>query len=358
MVFVASITNAANDLKHMIRLWEDEVGTGRPFDRCIITPLFTESRCIEQTRYMHDHWGVDVIFDSGGFFVQQGKVAYEELFVRLLDFYRHNTWAQAFVLPDFVPTSKNSEDEVEERVRVTATEGVKFLKRMPPEIRGRALGVLQGRTPGQLQRCLDSYLEHGVPSLGFGSFDTGGAKAEINLLTEQAEGRLQFVRDTLVNSYCAGDIQSLPDFHLFGVGSPALVERFPQYLATSFDSSGWLRTAGFGNIYMPFLSRRNVTHGASALSCGGGLSAAEFHASRVRSGHACAFCRDFRRLQTDRFARMLHNALVFREMGRANRLARTAGAMLGVEKDDDGAHFPYEARLYARAGMGDIPAFG
>jgi len=39
-------------------------------------------------RHMRDAWGVSVWFDSGGFFVQQGKIRYEELFTRLLHFYR------------------------------------------------------------------------------------------------------------------------------------------------------------------------------------------------------------------------------------------------------------------------------
>jgi hypothetical protein len=106
----------------------------------------------------------------------------------------------------------------------------------------------------------------------------------------------------------------LPSLHLFGVSSPALMAKFPRFLATSFDSSGWMRTAGYGNVYLPFQSRRNVTHGASALSCGAGLSAAAFYTACAESGHECPFCRDFDRIRRDRYARMLHNAIVFREM--------------------------------------------
>jgi hypothetical protein len=47
-------------------------------------------------------------FDSGAFFVQQGKVGYDELFPRLLAFYARNDWANAYVLLDYVPTSRNS----------------------------------------------------------------------------------------------------------------------------------------------------------------------------------------------------------------------------------------------------------
>jgi len=105
-----------------------------------------------------------------------------------------------------------------------------------------------------------------------------------------------------------------PDLHLFGVGSPNLVGRFRAYGATSFDSSGWMRTSGYGSVYLPFEGRRNVTHGAAALTSGSGLGAAGFYALCEATGHSCPFCRDFARLQADRYVRMWHNALVFGEM--------------------------------------------
>jgi GNAT superfamily N-acetyltransferase len=314
MTFVASLSNAANDLRHLVRLWEQEGSDGRPFDRCIITPLFTDSRSLQHVRYIHDRWGVRVVFDSGGFFVQQGKVTYDELFPRLLDYYARNDWADSYVLPDFVPTSRNSPSEVDERVHVTAAEGVKFHNRMPSDLRPRALGVLQGHSAAHLKFCLETYLGSGIPHLGFGSFDTGGINAEINLFTAQSLQRLEVLRELLEGPYLRGEADRLPSLHLFGVSSPALLSNFPRFLATSFDSSGWLRTAGYGNVYLPFLSRRNVTHGASALSCGTGLSAAAFYTASATSGHDCPFCRDFDRIRKDRYARMLHNALVFREM--------------------------------------------
>jgi hypothetical protein len=122
LTFVASLTNAGNDLRNLLPLWEKEGPTQRPFDHCIITPLFVDPRTFSCVRHMRDSWGVSVWFDSGGFYVQQDKIRYEQLFVRLLDFYRHHDWAEAYVLPDYVPTSRSSIEEVEERVRVTAAE--------------------------------------------------------------------------------------------------------------------------------------------------------------------------------------------------------------------------------------------
>ena len=312
--FVASLTSCTRDLKHLIRTWEAEGLNERPFAKCIITPLFIEPRAFEYVRYMHDRWGVEVFFDSGGFFVQQGKIRYDELFARLLDFYLQHDWAECYVLPDFVPTSRHSPEEVTERVFVTAAEGMKFFKRLPAELRPRALGVLQGHTPEHLRFCLEAFLKGGVQRIGFGSFDTTGVNAEINLMTDGSARRLAFLRDLIHQSFISQGIRSIPDLHLFGVSAPNVIENFRGYLATSFDSSGWQRTAGYGNVYLPFQGRKNVTHGGASLLSGAGLTAAEFYAQCEVTGHSCPFCEDFSRLQQDRFARMWHNAIVFNEM--------------------------------------------
>jgi hypothetical protein len=311
---VASLTNAGNDLRHLLPLWEREGPSQRPFDHCIVTPLFVEPRSLQYVRHMHESWGVRIWFDSGGFFVQQGKIAYEELFHRLLDFYRDNDWAEVYVLPDYVPTSRNTPAEIEERVRVTAAEGAKFCKRLPSHVRSRALGVLQGHEAEHLKSCLDTYLEHGLERLGFGSFDTSGVNAEINLFTHDSARRLRTVSQWLEERYLGVQIEALPQLHLFGVGTPNLLASFPGFLASSFDSSGWMRTAGYGSVYLPYRGRRNVTHGGLSLTSGAGLTARAFYAECEITGHACPFCRDFRRLQEDRYVRMWHNALVFGEM--------------------------------------------
>ena len=265
LTFVASLTSTSTDLKRLIQLWENEGPDRKPFERCIITPLFIERKSLEYVRYMHENWGIEVVFDSGGFFVQQGKISYDELFSRLLDFYLKHEWAQTYVLPDFVPTSRQTSDEVTERVYVTAAESIRFLERLPTDLQSKALGVLQGHTPEHLKHCFDIYMNNGLQSIGFGSFDTTGVNAEINLLTARTETRLVFVRDLILRDFLDGKIMSPPTLHLFGVSSPNIIKQFKGYLATSFDSSGWQRTAGFGNVYLPFIGRRNVSHKSTAL---------------------------------------------------------------------------------------------
>jgi ribosomal protein S18 acetylase RimI-like enzyme len=312
--FVASMTAATSDLDNIIRLWEREGEGKRPFDFCIVTPLFADPGALRWIRYMHDAWGVEVIFDSGGFYVQQEKIAYEDLFSRLLRFYETNDWGYSYVLPDYVPTSRQNAAQVQERVHVTAAEGVKFFARMPAELRSRVLGVLQGHTPEQLALCFEAFRGVGIERIGFGSFDTGGVNSEINLLTDKSLARLAWVRSLLYQHYWANEVAPLPQLHLFGVSTPNVVSRFPLFGATSFDSSGWMRTAGLGNVYLPFQGRRNVSHRSSSFMSGRGLTASEFYTQCERSHHDCPFCRNYERLQGDRFVRMLHNAVVFSEM--------------------------------------------
>lgn len=312
--FVASFTSSTNDLTKMIRLWELACPGSRPFERCIVTPLFSDPGAFSSIRHIHDQWGVRVVFDSGGFFVQQEKIQYEDLYVALMDFYCRNTWADTYVLPDFVPTSKHSNAEIWERVRVTAREGVRFFDRLPTAFKAKALGVLQGHTTDQLDHCFEAYRNAGVNRIGFGSFDTRGGNDEINLVTDQARLRLQKVETMLRTDVAADRSSEIPSLHLFGVGSPRVVAEFTHYGASSFDSSGWQRTAGYGNIYLPFMSRRNVTHGGSSIALGAGLDAIKFYQLAEESGHSCAFCTNFKRLQNDRFYRMWHNAIVYREM--------------------------------------------
>ena len=312
--FAASITASTTDLNQLIKLWETAGGGPRPFDYCIVTPLFADPGALNAIRYMQERWGVRVIFDSGGFFVQQGKIAYEELFARLLEFYQRNDWGDTYVLPDYVPTSRQSVAEVQERVYVTAAEGVKFYRRMPHQLQDRAQGVLQGHTQKHLAHCFHTFMEAGIQRIGFGSFDTGGANSEINLLTDDSLQRLEYVKTLISTYYTSGQGTTVPNLHLFGVSNPKNLEQFPNYLATSFDSSGWLRTAGLGNVYLPFQGRKNVTHGSSSLMSGRGLTAADFYADCERTNHSCPFCQDYTHLQRNRLARIWHNAIVFSEM--------------------------------------------
>jgi queuine/archaeosine tRNA-ribosyltransferase len=244
-------------------------------------------------------------FDSGGYFVQQGEIAYEGLYRRLLAYYRDNRWADVYVLPDYVPSSDLDDEEVEARVRATIAVARLFSADLPAEIRGRALPVVQGRTREQVLACVEAYYDLGYRTVGFGTFDTSGAGKDINLLTRRALGNLRFLLEVTRRFGL--------EVHAFGIGTPALIPTLHDLGVASFDSSCWIRTAGFGNVLLPFLGRRNVSHGMLKEVGGAAYTADTFARMKVVTGHDCPFCRSFERLQRDRLHQALHNLLVIRD---------------------------------------------
>src|SRR5690606_25614368 len=122
--------------------------------------------------------------DSGGYYVQIGKLKYEELYMPLLEAYRANKWADVYTLPDHVPLSQDSPAVVAQKVRDTIDYSTHFFNEMPDELKSRAMPVVQGHTFEQVDACLTAYLKLGVRWIGFGSFGTTGAKNEVNVTTQ------------------------------------------------------------------------------------------------------------------------------------------------------------------------------
>ena len=86
--------------------------------------------------------------------MQQGRVAYKELYGLLMDFYRQNRWADWYVLPDLVPTSQDDPETVEYKVRATVTVSRLFYDELPSDLQDRALPVVQAHTKGQVMDCI------------------------------------------------------------------------------------------------------------------------------------------------------------------------------------------------------------
>lgn len=306
MQFIASARLSRSDLRGLLARWERS-GTGTdPFGSVILTPLpgLTEPTTVAYVRERLVGRS-QIWFDSGGYFVQQGEVAYEDLYRRLLHWYRDNRWADVYVLPDYVPSSSLSEEEVEARVRATIAVARLFSADLPSELRSKAVPVVQGHTREQIRACVESYVDLGYELLGFGSFDTGGAGKDINLLTRRALGNLEFLQ-SLATRFGFRT-------HAFGIGTPALIATLHNLGVASFDSSCWIRTAGFGNVLLPFLGRRNVSHGMLREVGGPAYTAATFIELKTATRHDCPFCESFDRLQHDRLDQALHNLIVIHE---------------------------------------------
>lgn len=301
MEFVASMTHRAPELKKIITLWQSSGDKRNPFARTIFTPLFARPNVNVLMQEMFQATG-GVIFDSGGYYVQQGVVSYESLYQKLLNFYRRNQWADWYVLPDYVPTSSLTAYEVEDRVKATVTISKLFQTEMPEYLRRKCLPVVQGHTLEQIQFCVENYVEMGVSYIGFGSFGTSGDNNSINTITRQSIRMIEFLRRHT-------EKYSLK-VHLFGIGTPSVLPLFRDLGIDSFDSSCWSRTAGYGNVYLPFMGRRNIT-GRMLREVGGeAYTKAKFIELRDATEHDCPFCRDVEQLIANRLHQMMHNLYV------------------------------------------------
>ncbi len=300
MKFVASITRDRNEINQMKTLWQQSGDVRNPFSKVLITPLFTPPSTLKLLREMKETGEVnEIYFDSGGYFVQMGRITYEDMYWRLLAFYRENRWADHYVLPDSVPLSSDDVTEVWHKVYKTADMSSLFFQEMPSELQERALPVVQGHTFEQIEYCIQRYLKLGVANIGFGSFGTGGKSSGVNTLSAEILDFLAHLVKFLQNYRI--------NVHAFGVGTPPVIYLLDKVGVHSFDSVGWMKTAGYGKIYMPFVRAYNITYQDPMAR---GLKEAEFYKLKELTGHSCIFCQSFDKLATSRTTRIMHNLVV------------------------------------------------
>jgi queuine/archaeosine tRNA-ribosyltransferase len=300
MQFVASITRNASDIRKINRLWKEHGDLRNPLKRILVTPLFTPPSALKLIREMRDRGEIEqVYFDSGGYFVQMGRLSYEEMYWQLLQFYRANDWADWYVLPDFVPLSSDNKDEVWYKVHTTADRSKLFYLEMPYALRDRALPVIQGHNIQQIEYCLEKYTRLGIKQVGFGSFGTNGKASSVNTITSDAL-KLLVELSTFLE-------QEGLQLHAFGVGNPPAIYLLNRAGVSSFDSVGWMKTAGFGKIFMPMTRAYNITYRDPMAR---GLQERSFYELKELSGHHCHFCHSFQQLAKSRDHRIMHNLTV------------------------------------------------
>jgi ribosomal protein S18 acetylase RimI-like enzyme len=310
--FYTSAADFAWRMRRMVRLFYDAYGgvpPFHPFERQIVTPLFAPKAVLRALRAWRE--GIppvdgaippvrSVIFDSGGYQVQTGRLSFGELVERLLPYYCENAWADFLVLPDHVPRSSDSDREVAVKVEDTLRAGEEFLKRLP-HLRERFIGVVHARTVEQVRLAVRHWAFMGITYVAFGSFGTSGPKGSINKVSKESEALLVALQDA-----CAEFGLS---FHLFGIGSPSHLQRLRTagIVPTSLDSAGWWKAAGSSRVFLPNRPELSVSERSKGTAI---RSASEWDEMRQAAGHECPFCRDFRALQQDRWHRMLHNLVV------------------------------------------------
>jgi queuine/archaeosine tRNA-ribosyltransferase len=296
---VTSLTVDASLLRKLLRLWDESGDPRNPFATVLVTPLFASPSTLKLIREeLKERRGATVYFDSGGYYVQQGKITFEELYCTLRDYYQNpdNQWADWYVLPDHVPTSTDSPAIVEEKVNDTVTAVRMFYAEMPSMVQERSMPVIQGHTFRQVNRCIEAYRELGLKYIGFGSFGTSGTNNSINVADSRSAATVAHI------------VRELEDdgirLHTFGVSTPPVIYAFQRLGIYSFDSLAWQRSAGYGKVYMPFIRAYNVSHRSTRNSA---LSQVEFELIKERTGHHCPFCENFGHLSKRRLYRSLHN---------------------------------------------------
>lgn len=304
--YFAAITDGPSTLRRVVDM-ADAAGphTTSPVASVLVTPVMLGDRSITAFRQLREDRGTSVCFDSGGYYVQVGRIRYEDLYFRLLSVYLAHPWADRYVLPDHVPTSRDSPDEVWAKVEQTVQWSRMFFEELPAPLRERAMPVVHGHTLEQADFALASYLEMGARQVGFGSFGTFGADGGVNIAHTASVDVARWV-------IAAAGRHGVP-VHLFGLGVPALVARITGLGARSFDSSGWLKSAGFGQVTLPFSRAHNITHRNTRSDLQEGILWEEFVARRERTGHRCPYCEEWRALAECKWRRAAHNLLCLSE---------------------------------------------
>src|SRR5690606_26764723 len=107
--------------------------------------------------------------------------------------------------------------------------------------------------------------------------------------------------------------------HSFGISTPPAIYLLSLAGITSFDSNGWMRSGGYGLVFLPFMRGHLVTFNSRSHKA---LSEADFQRWKGEVGHDCPFCETFDTQSKDRWYRNMHNLTVMAELETHQRLPR------------------------------------
>ena len=134
---------APGEIRKIYELWHTYAhdfdwprGKPNPFQRLLISPVLASPSTLAFVRELKRTGETEeVMFDSGGFFVQKGDITYNELYSKLLEIYRNENWADIYILPDNPRLSKDSMQDTEDKIRQTVEGSVSFAYQLPVELR-------------------------------------------------------------------------------------------------------------------------------------------------------------------------------------------------------------------------------
>lgn len=315
--FFASATISPGEIRKIYELWHTYShdfhwprGKPNPFQRLLISPVLASPSTFAFVRELKRTGETEeVMFDSGGFFVQKGDVTYNELYSKLLEIYHSENWADIYILPDNPPLSQDSLSTAEDKIRQTVDGSVSFAYQLPTEIRKKVMPVIHAKQPFHLDYCLQNYetLMANSHRIGFGSFVTRGATNSINRVNADVLRLLDDLVPRLSQSR----------LHSFGISTPPAVFCLAKVGVKTFDSNGWMRTGGYGSIFFPFMYGKRIDCKTRRYSR---VHKDEFEPLKLNTGHRCPFCTSFDELSNEsgRWFRIMHNLIVMTELGTYN----------------------------------------
>ena len=297
--FYLSLTGEAGGIRGVQERWDRDgaaVGRADPFGHITFTPTFMSQRAVDVIRGLHESRGSVVMADSGAYQVQMGRGRHSELLDRLAVLYPSLTWVDRFVLPDHVPHSTDSDAMVEQKVQESILGAEALLRRMPDGFAERSIGVVHGRTPEQIGRCVRAYHAMGVRSIAFGSFGTSGRQLSVNMVSARSLSLLLDAQES-ARQLCM-------HIHVLGIGSPRYLAamRQAQVWPDSFDSSGWWKAGAYGKIFFPNSGQLHITMMNTVTA-----TPKYVEAQKLISNHHCTYCENLIELRYDRSGRVLHN---------------------------------------------------
>lgn len=304
MKFYASMTVSPSTIDAFRERILAEYGTLDPLGPVIYTPISTGDGLTEEMELLSED-GVEVMFDSGGYHVQTNNGNFDELYNYIMPFYDENRWGNKYTLPDNVPLSDDNDETVDQKVNETRTNAKLSYHFLPDELKSRAVPVIQGSKYRHITDCIDTYTElDQIQTVGFGSFETFGKNNGVNIISERVAETLQYAVNLAHNNGL--------EIHAFGVGGPTAIPVLGKLGVDTFDCSSWLRAAGYGDIYFPFRTPRNVTHQTDRS----GPKVFDDNLERLKkeTNHSCPFCESYYELRDSRMTRILHNLMVLRDM--------------------------------------------
>lgn len=302
MKFYASMTVSRSLGKRLFGHWKTRSGEfpTNVFEKAICTPIVLYKGDIDFIKGLRQDEKIeDLIFDSGGFYVQQNKLSYSELYSKLLNFYKENQWADLYVLPDHVPNSSDTLQSIDKKVQDTISFSKNFFFDLPKNLRERTLPVIQGQSKHQIRACVENFVKDLQSNyMGFGTFGTSGPNGSVNMMSFSAIENIKYLR-TLSEEYSF-------NVHYFGVGGPVTAPILFALDAYSCDGSGWQRAAAYGDVFFPFTGTFNITN-RRMLKSTRFMSEKTFYKVKYDTNHSCPFCENFQELRNSKCLRMLHN---------------------------------------------------